>query len=87
MTRTCKALLLLVLLTPLLACSGDVNQDLVEAAKKGDTAVVRVLLANGADVTATDHDGWTPLMWAAYAGHTDAVKALLCRSTNPSSAA
>ena len=52
MTRTCKALLLLVLLTPLLVNAGDINQELIEAAKKGDTTVVKVLLAPGADVYA-----------------------------------
>ena len=52
---------------------------LLEAAKDGDTKAVEELLtsAAGADVNATDKDGYTPLHWAALRGHTEIVQALL----------
>ena len=43
------AVLLFVLLIRLPSNAGDVNQDLIDAAKNGDTAAVKALLANGAD--------------------------------------
>lgn len=39
------------------------------AAQQGDTAVVQALLQAQADLNATDADGWTPLHFAADAGH------------------
>jgi ankyrin repeat protein len=35
------------------------------------------LVAAGADVNVTDNTGWTPLMRATYAGHSDAIRALI----------
>ena len=64
MTRTRTAVLLIALLIPLLANAGDVNQDLIEAAKQGDPSAVKALLAKGADVNAKDEDGRTALMTA-----------------------
>jgi ankyrin repeat protein len=52
---------------PVLAC----------AALQGQTAIVRYLLDQGADVNATDVDGETPLMYAACRGHRATVQALL----------
>ncbi len=58
--------------------AGDVNQDLIDAAKNGDTAAVKALLANGADPNAkAGRVGWTVLMVAAMKGHTAAVETLL----------
>jgi ankyrin repeat protein len=48
-----------------------------DAAKAGDVAKVRQLLANGAKVDARAKSGRTPLHWAARGGHADVVKALL----------
>jgi thioredoxin-like negative regulator of GroEL len=66
-----------MLLIPLTAYAADINSDLIEAAKNGDTAQVKALLDKGADVNARDKDGLTALMWAAAGGRTDIVKALL----------
>ncbi len=56
----------------------DINSDLLEAAKEGDTAKVQVLLDKGADVNAKDNfSSWTALMFAARYGHTTIVQALL----------
>ena len=48
-----------------------------EAANHGKDNVVKALIDNGADVNITDHDGWTPLMFAAEQGHLRTVQALL----------
>jgi len=55
----------------------DINSDLIEAARVGDTVKVKQLLKQGADVNAKDKDGWTALIEAAAKGHTDTVKALI----------
>ncbi len=55
--------------------SGDINQDLIGAARKGDTAAVQSLLEAGADVNAKNKDGSTALMKAVR--HTDTIRALL----------
>lgn len=47
---------------------------LMIAALKGDTALVRKLIARDADVNKT---GWTPLHYAATGGHVDIVQILL----------
>jgi len=78
MTRTCKAFLLLVLLTPLLANAGDINQELLEAARKGDATAVKALLTKGADANTRDNevDG-SALIWATAGRHRDVVGVLL----------
>jgi ankyrin repeat protein len=67
-------LLSLVMTAPAYA---DINEDLVEAAKKGDTIKVQVLLGQGADVNATAKYGWTSLLWAVVNGHIEIVKLLI----------
>jgi len=48
-------ILLLALLIPFTGYTADVNEDLIKAAEKGDTATVRSLLAQSANVNATDN--------------------------------
>ncbi len=43
----------------------------------GDTGFVCHLIGCGSDVNAQDHEGWTPLMWAAQAGNEEFVEILL----------
>ncbi len=50
---------------------------LVAAAKAGDAAVVRALLAQGTAVDATEGDGTTALHWASYGDAADAARLLL----------
>ena len=54
----------------------------VEAARNGDTAVVRALVQKRADVKASEPDGTTALHWAVRAGDADLV-ALLIRAGAP----
>ena len=56
---------------------GDINADLLEAAKIGNTAKVEQLLKQGADANAETEDGWTAVMDAAVFGHTETVKAFI----------
>ena len=69
--------MLLVLLIPSPADAQDLNSQLIEAAKKGDTVSVKALLDAGAEANARDDDRQTALMWAAQEGHTETAQALL----------
>jgi serine/threonine-protein phosphatase 6 regulatory ankyrin repeat subunit B len=51
--------------------------NLIESARKGDTAGVKALIDKGADVNAKNKDGDTALMSASLKGHTEIVKALI----------
>lgn len=55
----------------------NVNEQLWEAARKGDAAAVKDLLAKGADVNAKFRYGATALSYASDKGHTEVVKVLL----------
>ena len=52
------------------------NRKLIEAAAKGDTAIVKALLDEGADVTVKDAHNQTPLMWAEKNNHPEIVELL-----------
>ena len=53
------------------------DSPLVEAARKGDTAAVRALIAKKADVNETARDGSTALLWAAYHADLPMAQALI----------
>ena len=53
------------------------NTDLIEAATNGPATSVRLLLAAGADMNATDNAGYTALIVAAAHGHAEIVRLLL----------
>ena len=57
-------IVLLLVLTPITAYSQDLNLELYNAAKQGDIATVKALLAKGADVNAKRNNGRTALMHA-----------------------
>jgi len=85
LTRT----LLLALLTLALAASAAaqdtkqaLNEQLYEAARKGDAAEVKALLDKGADVNAKFRYGATALFKAAERGNTDVVKVLIERGAD-----
>lgn len=53
------------------------TSSLVQAALKGDTSAVTLLILNGANVNEKSKGGITPLIAAASQGHTDVVRLLL----------
>ncbi|XP_049946780.1 uncharacterized protein LOC126442788 [Schistocerca serialis cubense] len=57
--------------------AGDGETALHCAARRGDAAVVRLLLSAASDPNARSHGGETPLHWAACWGHAEAAAALL----------
>ena len=59
------------------AAGAAATPPLVDAARDGDTAVVRALLAQGAGVDATEGDGTTALHWASYRDDVEIVELLL----------
>ena len=58
MQRIPVIIVLLSLFTSLPAFAGDTTLDLIQAAYTGDTAYVQSLLDGGADINATDKDGY-----------------------------
>src|SRR5918998_4239626 len=81
---TLTALLLLAL--ALTAAAQDpkqaLNEQLYEAARKGDPAEVKAVLDRGADVNAKFRYGATALFKAAERGHTEVVKLLIERGAD-----
>jgi len=65
------------------AAVADDAEDLFEAARKGDGATVKALIAKGVDVNAKWRYDTTALMMAARRGHADVVKLLLDSGANP----
>ena len=56
---------------------------LMTAASLGYSEIVRLLLANGADVNARDAGGGTALIWACNDGHIDCTRLLLAAGADP----
>jgi outer membrane protein assembly factor BamB len=63
--------------------AGSRDQELWDAAGRGDAATVRRLLAEGADVNAKTRYGATALFFAADKAHLDVVSLLLERGADP----
>ena len=66
------------------AAAADVG--LVRAVQAADEAGVRAAIERGADVTAADPDGTTPLHWAAHADDAAIVELLLAAGADPQAA-
>ena len=75
-------ILLLVFLVPFTVYAQDLNSDLLRAAKQGNTASVKALIAKDADVNAKAEDGDTALIYAVQNGHTKTVKTLLAKGAD-----
>ena len=81
-------LILVLLLIPSAApaqnAQQELNDQMWEAVRKGDVALVTTLLDKGADVNAKFRYGTTALFKAAERGHTEVVKLLLARGADVS---
>ncbi|MGI9065761.1 MAG: ankyrin repeat domain-containing protein [Pyrinomonadaceae bacterium] len=79
-------LLLFTMLSPLVAVGQnpkqELNDQMWEAARKGDTAAVTAALDKGAEVNAKFRYGTTALFKAAERGNTEVVKLLLARGAD-----
>jgi ankyrin repeat protein len=87
--RSLKWLLsLLPLITVLFVVHGQAATDpaLVTAAKDGDIATVRTLIAKKVNVNEPGTDGSTALLWAAYHSDLDMARALLAAGANANTA-
>ena len=76
----------IVLLTLLLSsatASGGVNEDLLAAVDRGETARVRALLASGAHADVANQHGSTALMIASERGFLPIVQLLLSSGADP----
>jgi hypothetical protein len=76
------AFLLVPLITLAQNTKQELNDQLWEAARKGDAAAVKTLLDKGADVNAKFRYGTTALFKAAERGNTDVVNVLLERGAD-----
>jgi uncharacterized protein len=65
------------------AYTGELNQDLLIAARNGDMPRMRSLLADGANPNAVAANGYSALMHAAEMGHKDSVEALVAGGGQP----
>lgn len=77
MIRPTAAAVIFALAFTLPAFGADLKEELWAAAKKGDAAKVKTLLAKGAPVNAKTPYGATALSFAADKGHLEVVKVLL----------
>lgn len=70
--------LFLAIFLALASCAPiNINKGLLGAAEKGEVSKVCTFLEKGADINVRDEYDRTPLMLAAYGGHTEVVKILL----------
>src|SRR5262245_48366325 len=77
---------ILVVLAAVASFAGELSEAdraLLSAARRGDGAMVRRALRQGANPEAALPSGWTPLMEAAKAGGKDAAEALLAAGARP----
>jgi ankyrin repeat protein len=73
---------LAVMFAAAMSASAATNPALMEAAKRGDVAAVRSLLAKKADVNATGVDTSTPLDWAVKSNNLEIVNLLIDAGAN-----
>jgi ankyrin repeat protein len=75
--RPLVALLFALWLPPSVGAQTSRDQELIAAAKRADTAAVRTLLNQGANVNARYGDGTTALHWAVYRSNREAADLLI----------
>jgi ankyrin repeat protein len=79
------ALLTLGLVVPGLVGHAQSGPDrrVVQAARRNDVEAVRLLVRQRADVNASEPDGSTPLLWAAFHSNADMARALVTAGARP----
>jgi ankyrin repeat protein len=77
---------LFVIVVSFVTPSAATKSEVADAAAKGDTAAVRVLIAQKADVNAPQADGATALHWAVFKSNKDLVDILLKAGANAKAA-
>src|SRR4051794_28863471 len=77
MLRKTRTAVLLIVFLALPVRAGDLSEDLLAAAKKGDAKAVKALLDKGAPANAKNPYGATALYFAVDKGHLEVVKVLL----------
>lgn len=78
-----KIIIILMLLTRAVSAHADDCDDILNAAKHGDSETLTELLDEGCDVNTKDENGWTPLLLASTKDHVEMVELLLDRSADP----
>jgi len=81
-TAACAAALVVAVTIAAHGAADTVKSDVANAAMKGDTAAVRALVAQKADVNAPQVDGATALHWAIYRDDEDLVDLLIRSGAN-----
>ena len=77
-----RFILVLILLNILIHSFGDINNDLINAAKGGDIELVKEIIKQGADVNAKNIKGDTSLIYASMNGHEEIVKYLIYKNAD-----
>ncbi len=77
-----RLVIALVFATSLVFAAGDSEAQLADAVERGDSARVEALLAEGANVNATQPDGQSALHWAAYQDDTETAERLVRAGAN-----
>jgi hypothetical protein len=67
----------LLMVVGIVVCRADLSEDLLAAVRKGDSARVKILLEQGADVNAKSPYGATGLFFAADRGNLEMIKILI----------
>ena len=81
-----KPIVVYILAVIFLLSGSAAAEPIHEAAKEGDLAKVKILIAEGSDVNVRDENGLAPLHIAAYKGYKDVAELLILNGANVNAA-